>query len=124
MQPGISITFALVLQVISNCSTFFEEGSTCDGSFTIQKRSVNIVPYKVFTIGAETDCENRYYCNGPLKPDTIYYVTLRAYTTMQYQDTPFSEAIRTARICKLTLSKTTKCRLFQTERVCRRHFQI
>ncbi|KAL4233316.1 hypothetical protein ACF0H5_007998 [Mactra antiquata] len=85
-------------QVIRNCSTFFDVGSTCDGQFGVrEKRStVQQEPYKVFEIGSETDCENKFYCNGPLKPDTVYYVTLRAYTTMQHRDTPLSEPIRTA----------------------------
>jgi hypothetical protein len=60
------------------------------------KRAAQEVGYKVFEIGSETGCENKFYCNGPLKPDTTYYILLRAYTTMEYADTPFSDPIRTA----------------------------
>ncbi|XP_060557126.1 tyrosine-protein phosphatase 10D-like isoform X3 [Ruditapes philippinarum] len=84
-------------QVISNCSTFFDAGSSCDGQFVVRtKRAAQEVGYKVFEIGSETGCENKFYCNGPLKPDTTYYILLRAYTTMEYADTPFSDPIRTA----------------------------
>lgn len=96
------MSYFCFLQVISNCSTFFDIGSTCDNQFKLrQKRSVNQASYKVFEIGSETGCENRYYCNGPLKPATTYYVILRAYTTMDYRDTPLSEPISTAALRKL-----------------------
>ena len=61
---------------------------------------VDSYDYKVFEIGTETDCESRYYCNGPLKPDTAYYIALRAFTLGGFKDTPFSEAVRTTRLRK------------------------
>ena len=87
--------------MISNCSDFFTPGSTCDSRFTLYEDGVNTDEYKVFEIGTETGCENRYYCNGPLKPDTTYYISLRAFTTGAYKDTPFSEAVRTEKLRKL-----------------------
>lgn len=94
--------YIIVYQVIRNCSTFFDVGSTCNGQFGVRnKRStVEEAEFKVFEIGSETDCENKFYCNGPLKPNTVYYVTLRAYTTMQHKDTPLSEPVRTAALRK------------------------
>ncbi|XP_052810165.1 tyrosine-protein phosphatase 10D-like [Mya arenaria] len=86
-------------QVVSNCTDFFAIDSTCNGRFVLrQKRAVAEADYKMFEIGSETGCEDRTFCNGPLKPDTTYYVALRAYTTMQFTDTPFSEAVKTAAI--------------------------
>ncbi|WAR07933.1 PTP10-like protein [Mya arenaria] len=86
-------------QVVSNCTDFFAIDSTCNGRFVPrQKRAVPEADYKMFEIGSETGCEDRTFCNGPLKPDTTYYVALRAYTTMQFTDTPFSEAVKTAAI--------------------------
>ncbi|XP_052243600.1 tyrosine-protein phosphatase 10D-like isoform X2 [Dreissena polymorpha] len=90
---------AKAYQIIANCSNFFEPGSNCNGQLEIrQKRAITQAAYKIFDIGSETSCENRVFCNGPLKPDTTYYVSLRAYTTMQFRDTLFSEAVKTAAI--------------------------
>ncbi|KAK3588480.1 hypothetical protein CHS0354_012890 [Potamilus streckersoni] len=90
-------------QVISNCSDFFTERSTCNGNFRVKIRStVNVVNYKIFSIGSETDCEGKAFCNGPLKPDTVYYVKLRAYTSSMYSDTLYSDPIRTAKIVDST----------------------
>ena len=90
--------------MISNCSDFFAPESTCDGRFALYNSGINTDNYKVFEIGTETGCENRGYCNGPLKPDTAYYITLRAYTTGGFKDTPFSEAVRTEKICKCSFT--------------------
>lgn len=45
-----------------------------------------------FTIGSERcDAAARRYCNGPLKPNTKYYVKLRAYTAPdKYTDTQYT----------------------------------
>ncbi|KAL3881999.1 hypothetical protein ACJMK2_028380 [Sinanodonta woodiana] len=86
-------------QVISNCTDFFIERSTCNGNFRVKIRSTSsVVNYKIFAIGSETDCEGKVFCNGPLKPDTVYYVKLRAYTASMYSDTLYSDPIRTAKI--------------------------
>ncbi|XP_069134662.1 tyrosine-protein phosphatase 10D-like isoform X1 [Argopecten irradians] len=84
-------------QAISNCSSFFEESSTCNGVFRLHKRSVTM-DYKVFEIGTESDCYSRSYCNGPLQPQTKYYVKLRGYTDGGYTDTNYSKPFLTSQI--------------------------
>ena len=76
-----------VYQAIANCSNFFVTDSTCDGKLRMHKQGIG---FKVFEIGSESGCENQFYCNGPLKSQTAYYVKLRAYTTMGFSDTSFS----------------------------------
>ncbi|XP_060067797.1 tyrosine-protein phosphatase 10D-like [Ylistrum balloti] len=84
-------------QAIANCSSFFEETSTCNGVFRLHKRSVT-VDSKVFEIGTESDCYSRSYCNGPLKPQTKYYVKLRGYTYGGYTDTNYSKPFLTSQV--------------------------
>ncbi|XP_033740555.1 tyrosine-protein phosphatase 10D-like isoform X2 [Pecten maximus] len=84
-------------QAIANCSSFFEETSTCNGMFRLHKRSV-VMDYKVFEIGTESNCYSRSYCNGPLQPQTKYYVKLRGYTEGGYTDTNYSKPFLTSQI--------------------------
>lgn len=87
-------------QAIANCSSFFEEGSTCNGMFRLHKRSVPLED-KIFEIGTESNCYSRTYCNGPLKPQTQYYVKLRGYTQGGYTDTNYSKPFVTSKCSPL-----------------------
>ena len=86
-------------QVISNCTDLYKANNTCNKTNQMNrsriKRSAETQSVK-FKIGLN-DCskENTSYCNGYLKPNTKYYVKVRAYTQDAFQDTPFSEAIQT-----------------------------
>ncbi|XP_021369342.1 tyrosine-protein phosphatase 10D-like isoform X2 [Mizuhopecten yessoensis] len=84
-------------QAIANCSTFFEESSTCNGVFRLHKRSVTL-DYKVFEIGTESNCYSKSYCNGPLQQQTKYYVKLRGYTEGGYTDTNYSKPFLTSMV--------------------------
>ncbi|KAK3098725.1 hypothetical protein FSP39_022407 [Pinctada imbricata] len=83
-------------QTIANCSDFFHPHSTCTplGPFTSDPEA----NHRVFEIGADANCASGHYCNGPLQPQTKYYVKLRAYTTGGYSDTVYSDPIITAAI--------------------------
>ncbi|XP_064610244.1 tyrosine-protein phosphatase 10D-like isoform X2 [Liolophura sinensis] len=86
-------------QAIANCTEFFRETSDCHTPAARKRRSTNEqAEFNVFTIGTEKGCEQKVYCNGPLKPDTEYYIALRAFTAGGPSDTPYSKKIRTASI--------------------------
>lgn len=85
-------------QAIANCTDFFSETRNCRTPAGRKLRSANEQSeFTVFTIGMEKDCEQKVYCNGPLKPDTQYYIALRAFTAGGPSDTPYSKKIRTGK---------------------------
>ncbi|KAK7491298.1 hypothetical protein BaRGS_00017399, partial [Batillaria attramentaria] len=86
-------------QAIGNCSNLFTENSPCDRSSSRSRRApgdpTDSVPFR---LGVQTagECSGVEYCNGPLKPETGYYVKLRAFTAAGFTDTAYSSKIRTA----------------------------
>ena len=52
-----------------------------------------------FVIGAEIGChQKRDYCNGPLKPGTLYRIKIRAFTAAnKFADTFYSHPIETGK---------------------------
>lgn len=80
-------------QIFKNCSNLYEKSNACSNLNSKAKRSVNnAVEY---SIGTE-DCEDeKDYCNGPLTPDTEYYIKVRAYTFDRFADTDYSLPIKT-----------------------------
>ncbi|GFR86091.1 tyrosine-protein phosphatase 10D, partial [Elysia marginata] len=91
-----------VYQTVDKCKDFFSGGSTCGkGGGNKQgrrRRSANSLDSRTFIVGEETDCTGKTFCNGPLSPDTDYYVKLRGFTASgQFEETEYSEKIHTAK---------------------------
>ncbi|CAH1799924.1 unnamed protein product [Owenia fusiformis] len=83
-------------QATAPCKDFFEPTSTCGGNTVLSARKRRSTgESKTFVVGGET-CSNEDYCNGPLKPNTDYYVRLRAYTEAGHTDTLYSSPMKTA----------------------------
>ena len=56
----------------------------------------------VFQLGvqSEEECIDVANCNGPLQPNTGYYVKVRAFTESGFTDTAYSSKIRTGKKLK------------------------
>jgi receptor-type tyrosine-protein phosphatase beta len=49
-----------------------------------------------YVIGLDQTCTNeQVFCNGPLKPGTLYRIKIRGFNKADYVDTPYSDLIRT-----------------------------
>ena len=83
---------------VSRCEDFFSASSSCgeDRDTKRSRRAANSLDSRTFIIGEETDCTGKAFCNGPLSPNTEYYVKLRGFTASgQYEETAYSEKILT-----------------------------
>ncbi|KAK3790007.1 hypothetical protein RRG08_016325 [Elysia crispata] len=88
-----------VYQTINQCEDFFSASSSCgDRDTKRSRRAANSLDSRTFIIGEETNCTRKAFCNGPLSPNTEYYVKLRGFTASgQYEETAYSEKILTAK---------------------------
>ncbi|RUS71753.1 hypothetical protein EGW08_020484, partial [Elysia chlorotica] len=89
-----------VYQTTSRCEDFFSESSTCgrEGGPKRSRRAASDPSSRTFVIGEEADCTGKTFCNGPLSPNTEYFVKLRGFTASgQYEETAYSEKIVTAK---------------------------
>ncbi|KAL8579584.1 hypothetical protein ACOMHN_025537 [Nucella lapillus] len=87
-----------VYQATDNCSDLFLLNSLCGKSSRRAIRAVNGQDSVMFKLGDQSaeECSKVQFCNGPLWPETDYYVKLRAFTQAGYTDTQYSSKIRTA----------------------------
>ena len=66
---------------IYKCPTLFEQESRCSDHSQYRRRRSAQRDYVVITVGEDTcdDTNSKDYCNGPLKPDSSYWVFIRGY---------------------------------------------
>lgn len=82
-----------------SCIPQYQTGSMFEADITLQPKADFEDENFIFPIGISS-CETNNYCNGPLKPGTLYALTLRFYTSTGFTDSDYIE-IRTEKEIQL-----------------------